>query len=201
LDSQKPYIRKKRRSQSVTPLPARKLWDDRLLDLRSLAKTRGWSETGIPQEYCITWLRLVACAAVWTSDMLPSEEVGQRLDRIFHELCSGCPETTINEMREQMVEDQALGNPLRRFTTAKLVEWLKVTSDEDKHLKTIISKEEAAERHRSRNRKDCDRATYLASSKKRRETAQALRATGLSYKLIAEEMKTTVDAVQKLMRP
>lgn len=200
MDAQKPYIRKKRRSQSVTPLQVRKLWEDRLHDLRSLAITRGWSETGIPQEYCITWLRLVACAAVWTLDIPPSEGVAGRLDRIFHELCSGYPETTISEVREQMVEDHALGNPLRRFTTAKLVEWLKVTPDEDKHLKTIISKEEAAERHRTRNRKGCDRATYLESSKKRRETAQALRATGLSYKLIAEEMNTTVDAVQKLMR-
>jgi DNA-directed RNA polymerase specialized sigma24 family protein len=71
-----------------------------------------------------------------------------------------------------------------------------VTDEEVRQLKTIVTKEEAAERHRERNRKQMDRASYLETAEQRRAQARLLRAKGLSIRQIAKEMGLPFPTVQ-----
>ena len=83
-----------------------------------------------------------------------------------------------------------------------------ITDEEVKRLKTIVTKEEAAERdverHRQRRRKlgAEDRAAYLDTIKEtaeqRRAQARLLRAKGLSWKEVGGSMGITPEAARKL---
>ena len=68
------------------------------------------------------------------------------------------------------------------------------------HLKTIIPKAVAAERHRQRHRKYTDRATHLETRKETAEQRQALarllRAKGLSWADVGKEMGISPDAAE-----
>ena len=90
-----------------------------------------------------------------------------------------------------------------------LIELFKITPDEQRHLKTIISKEEArhrdAERKRSQRREAgaVERSTYLESmaglSEQRREAVLALKAKGLSQRAIAKETGLSKTRVAQLL--
>ena len=82
------------------------------------------------------------------------------------------------------------------------MELFDITDDEVTRLKTIITKEEAAERDRKRHRKQGDRATYLETVKETAEQryaqARLLRAKGLSWKEVGREMGISAKAAHKL---
>ncbi|NMQ21386.1 hypothetical protein E4P82_20570 [Candidatus Competibacter phosphatis] len=69
-----------------------------------------------------------------------------------------------------------------------------------KALKTIITPEEAAERHRERNREAEDRATYLRTAKQRRVEAQSRREKGESLRQIAAVLGVSPEAVRKMLK-
>jgi hypothetical protein len=85
-------------------------------------------------------------------------------------------------------------DPRYRHSNAGLVERLKLEPDEQKEMKTIISKEESArrdrERHEQRRRKQgaIPRPEYCDQSAERRAQARRLRAEGLSLSKIAAVM-------------
>ncbi|QXE85575.1 helix-turn-helix domain-containing protein [Geomonas nitrogeniifigens] len=91
-------------------------------------------------------------------------------------------------------------DPRYRFKNQTIIDWLQITSCEERQLKTIISKTEAAERHRQRNRKHTSRANYLAISEDRKCEALELRAKGMSQRQIATALGVSRGAVENYLR-
>ena len=75
---------------------------------------------------------------------------------------------------------------------------------ETPHLKTIISAQDAAERHSEKERQRrqqsgaVDRAIYLETAEQRRAQARLLRARGLSWAEVGKELGIAPDAARML---
>ncbi|HBK37494.1 MAG TPA: replication protein, partial [Halomonas sp.] len=100
--------------------------------------------------------------------------------------------------------------PLYTPRNDTLIQALQITPEEQKKLKTIISKEEAAWRHAERERQRrrlagmAERSEYLesmaATTEERRKAALELRGKGLSQRAIAKELGITQQRVSKLLK-
>jgi len=92
-------------------------------------------------------------------------------------------------------------DPRYRFTNARLIEWLEMTSSEMTQMRTIIDADES--RRRDRARKDQKRREDGALTqtevelrhKDRVAEARRLRSDGLSYTEIAERLRLSKTAV------
>lgn len=88
-----------------------------------------------------------------------------------------------------------------------LINLFEITDDEQRELRTIISKGMAAERHRDRDTERrraagaVDRETYLKAANNKQAQAQELRAQGLSIRAIAEQMGISKTAVGRYIQP
>jgi hypothetical protein len=177
------------------------LWWNRLEDIRTLIELRGWQH-GVPVGCRNNFLFVAATAVAWGAKPQNSELEAEIacLAREF------CPLFTPSEVRATTctVIRAAKAGTTAKFTSARLVEMLEVTIEEQRRLKTLIDDDERKRRRSnydaSRSRGKLDRATYEAKARERREQARALRNTGLSYRSIAEHMGISVDAVDRLLR-
>ncbi|WP_245632942.1 helix-turn-helix domain-containing protein [Alicyclobacillus kakegawensis] len=92
------------------------------------------------------------------------------------------------------------------ISNTKLIEWLDITEDEQRHLETIIGRRVKYERNnqrRSEARRAAGKATreeYLAEAEKRRREAIRLRSEGMSYRAIAKAMNTSLSQVQRMLK-
>ena len=187
----------------------RQLAWDRLEDLRTLARLRGWIEHGIPHGYrskylhwCLNFLAL--------SGAVHSRELFQEAKALVREVCPDFNKDVRSVLSTLYHKAQAyeagekveFGGqhypPLYTPRNSTLLALFDVQEAEIPHLKTIISAEEAAERHRQRNRKAVDRATYLETAEQRRAQARLLRARGLTWAEVGREMEMTPDAARML---
>jgi hypothetical protein len=91
--------------------------------------------------------------------------------------------------------------PLYTPKNDHLIDLFQITDEEQRQLKTIISKDIARERHAAREmaRRQAngamDRETYERQARERQELAKALRAQGLSLRAIAERLGVSVASV------
>lgn len=187
----------------------RQLAWDRLEDLRTLARLRGWTEGGIPHGYrskylhwCLNFLAL--SGAVNSSDLF------QEAKALVREVCPDFDKDVRSVLSTLYHKAQAyeagekveFGGkhypPLYTPRNSTLLALFDVQETEIPHLKTIITVGEAAERHRQRNRKAVDRATYLETAEQRRAQARLLRARGLTWAEVGREMKISATAARKL---
>lgn len=89
---------------------------------------------------------------------------------------------------------------------ATLIERFTITPEEQRRLRTIVSKDEARHRHakreeaRRRAAGAVDRATYEATAQHRRDVARALRADGLKQREIAERLGVSESAVRHYLK-
>lgn len=89
---------------------------------------------------------------------------------------------------------------------ATLIEFFRITPEEQRQLKTIISKEEVrrrdAERKRTQRREAgaVERSAYEATAQHRRDVARALRAEGLKQREIAERLNVSESAVRSYLK-
>lgn len=100
--------------------------------------------------------------------------------------------------------------PLYTPRNDTLIQALQITPEEQKKLKTIISKEEAAWRHAERERQRrrlagmAERSEYLesmaAATEERRKAALELRTKGKTNKEIAEALSIHIKSVSRLLR-
>jgi uncharacterized protein YgiM (DUF1202 family) len=92
--------------------------------------------------------------------------------------------------------------PLYTPRNSTLINLFSITEDELKHLRTIVTEAEAAERDRKRHRKNTNRVTYLETIKEtaeqRRAQARLLRAKGLSWSEVGKELGISPDAARML---
>lgn len=177
---------------------------DRLHDLRTLAELRGGVEIG----YRDTFLFLATCFVSW----FVVDAYGE-IGALCHEFSPGLSlaeahsYTSTAIARAQDAHAGILQNyqgmevdPRYRFRNQTLIDWLQITSSEERQMKTIISEPEAAERHRERNRKQVTRADYLARAEDRKNEVLQRRAKGESQRQIASTMGISRGAVEYYLR-
>lgn len=96
--------------------------------------------------------------------------------------------------------------PLYTPKNDTLINLFGITADEQRQLKTIVSRVEAAERDRRRHELrrraagSVDRETYLEAANAKQAQAQALRREGLSVRAIAKRMAVSVGAVSGYLK-
>lgn len=96
--------------------------------------------------------------------------------------------------------------PLYTPKNDTLISLFEITDGEQRELRTIISKDMAAERHRDRDtlrRRAAgavDRKVYLKAASDKQKQAQALRAQGFSIRSIAEQMGISKTAAGRYIQ-
>ena len=95
--------------------------------------------------------------------------------------------------------------PLYTPKNSTLRDLFDIQDAETPHLKTIITAQDAAQRHTERERQrrqqsgSIDRETYLETAEQRRAQARLLRARGLSVREIAREMKISKSQIHRYL--
>jgi len=192
------------------------LWEARLSDLQRLLDLR-WQGT-LPPGQRDTWLFLAGVAMSWLAEPVLlqrelfalAQQVGgwsegavrSQLHPIFKRARMAAHGETV-EWQGQAIDARY------RFKTETILEWLDITPAEQQHLTTLISPEEAKQRHRDKERERTyrteavqqDRASYLAQAKQRRLQARTLREQGLSYRMIAKELGCSPSESHRLLNP
>ena len=197
----------------------RQLAWDRLEDLRTLAKLRGWLTTGIPHGYrskyihwCLNFLLL--SGAVHSSQLFyEAQALVREVCPDFNKEVRSVLSTLYRKAQAYEAGEKVEFNgrhypPLYTPRNSTLMGLFDITDEEVKRLKTIVTKEEAAERdaerHCQKRRKSgaVDWAAYLEAIKEtaeqRRAQARLLRAKGLSWREVGENMGITPEAARKL---
>jgi hypothetical protein len=198
----------------------RQLSWDRLEDLRTLARLRAWTETGIPHGYrskyihwCFNFLLL--------SGAVHSSQLFYEAQALVREVCPDLPQDVRSvlstlyrkaqayEAGQQVEFDGRKYPPLYTPKNSTLIELFVITDEESKRLRTIITKEEAAERaivrdrlrhHRQRRELGVmERATYLDTVEQRRAQARLLRAKEYSIREIAIEIGVSKSQVHRYL--
>lgn len=195
----------------TTFIPSQLAWD-RLSDLRALVKLRGW-DAGVPSGYRDEFMFLGAC-------FLADAKVAPELRAETLALCREfAPTWSESELRSRMSTvfaradaaargeliqwDDKLVDPRYRFRNDTLIERLQITSDEMKHLATIIDSDECRRRDRERKRQSREnagamkRSEYLAQANEKKLQAQALKEQGLSFRQIAARLGVGVASVSR----
>lgn len=187
----------------------RQLAWDRLEDLRTLAKLRGWMERGIPHGYrskYVHWCLNFLCL----SGAVHSSQLFQEAQALVREVCPDFTKEIRSVLSTLYRKAQAYEAgekvefagreypPLYTPKNSTLRELFDIEDAEVPHLKTIISAGEAAERDRRRHRKAVDRATYLETAEQRRAEARLLRARGLTWVEVGREMGISATAARLL---
>ena len=193
----------------------RQLAWDRLEDLRTLAKLRGWMEHGIPHGYrskyvhwCLNFLLL--------SGAVHSSQLFQEAQALVREVCPDFSKEVRSILSTLYRKAQAYEAgekiefagrqypPLYTPKNSTLRELFDIQDAETPHLKTIITPGEAAERDAERKREQrqrsgaMDRATYLETAEQRRAQARLLRARGMTWGGGGREMGISATAARKL---
>ncbi|CAK0760170.1 Replication protein [Gammaproteobacteria bacterium] len=184
---------------------------NRLEDLRKLAEIRGWTKNGVPHGYrskYIHWSLNFLClsgAAISTNLLQEAEE-------LVKEICPGFEQdknigSILSTLFRKAQEFEAGGRiefegklypPLYTPRNSTLIALFHIQEVEFTELKTIIPSELAQERDRLRHRKYSDRDAYLATAEQRKEQAKSLRAKGLSWAAVGEEMGISATAARLL---
>ena len=195
----------------------RQLAWDRLEDLRKLAQRRGWTEHGIPHGYrskyvhwCLNFLLL--------SGAIPANQLYLEAQALVREVCPDFDKDVRSvlstlyrkakayEAGERIEFNGRTYPPLYTPRNRTLLALFDVQDDEMKALKTIITPEEAAERHRERNRENlidnttCYKQRRKKVAEQRRLQAQLLRASGLSWMEVGKSLGISAEAARSLVR-
>ncbi len=209
-----------RRSQKPLWTPPRDftqatLWEARLSDLQALRQLR-WFGEPMP-DFRDRWLFLAGAAMSWIS---PPEVLRRELHALAEEVGGWTPGHTDSKMHAifrtahehqagKRVEWDGLAvSPRYKFTNRTILDWLEVTPEEERHLKTIISDEERRRRDRERKQEErrrsgeveMSRSEYEGRAAKRRSEALRMAAQGLRSGEIAAELGISKSSVQKTLR-
>ncbi len=186
----------------------------RLEDLRALAQMRAIRHEGLKGQrmlflfWSLNFMALshaVTPASFWkeSQSLAASLAPGWSFDKT--ELSTVYQKTKAYFQGEVVDFDGRRVPPLYTPRNATLIERFAITDDEQRKLRTIVSKDEARRRDAERKRQARrvsgaqERAEYEATAQHRREVARKLRADGLSLRNIAREMGTSLSQVQRML--
>jgi len=189
------------------------LWEARLSDLQALRELR-WFGEPMP-DFRDRWLFLAGAAMSWIS---PPEVLRRELHALAEEVGGWTPGRTDSKMhaifrtaREHQagkrVEWDGLAvSPRYKFRNETIIEWLEITPEEERRLKTVISDDERRRRDRERDEKRrreagaMTRDQYEGRAAWRRLEAPRLRSEGLSVRQIAAELGIKERRVKQLLK-
>ncbi|CEE60322.1 Replication protein [Xanthomonas citri pv. citri] len=188
------------KSDNLRGFSGRQLAWDRLEDLRKLAELRGGVPEGMRMTFLFWMLNFLLLSGATHSSQMFHEaaalaaEIDPRWGYNCKELSTLYAKAKAYNAGEKVTfggrEYPALYTP----SNDTLIALFRITDAEQRQLRTIISRDMAAERHRTREKARrramgaVDRETYLEGAQERRSAALALRAEGLSVRAIAARL-------------
>ncbi|MDQ3375921.1 MAG: hypothetical protein M3533_03375 [Actinomycetota bacterium] len=191
------------------------LWEARLSDLQALRDLR-WFGEPMP-DFRDRWLFLAGAAMSWIS---PLEVLRRELHALAEEVGGWTPGYTDSKMHaifrtarehqagKQVEWDGVKLSPRYKFRNETIIDWLEITPQEERHLKTIISDEERRRRDRDRKKRErrqsgvveMTRDEYEDRAARRRSEAPRLRSEGLSVQQIADRLGIKERRVKQLLK-
>ena len=193
------------------------LCESRMDDLRHLMELRGIEK--LPPGQRDEWM-FVACVTL--SYLVAPEALEKRAIALGHEVADwseaetrSCISTVLTKTYAaadgKTVEWQGQQRGTRYWLTNKeIIRRLKITPDEEVHLKTIISKDTKRKRDRERKEKDrrskgfAPRKEYIAERREGRQhdrdTAQRLSSQGISARKIGRQLGISHTQVRRLLK-
>ncbi|HCD9749794.1 TPA: replication protein [Pseudomonas aeruginosa] len=190
---------------------ARQLAWDRLEDLRKLAEMRGGVNEGERMQHLFWQLNFLLLSGVVHSTQLYHEAaaLARQLDPRWSyssaELMTLYAKAKAYNAGDRVEFGGRMHVPLYTPRNDTLIDLLQITPDEQKHLRTIISKHVAQARDRARQESRrraagaMDRESYLGITCAKRSAARALSAQGLSIRAIAETMGISIRSVSNYL--
>ncbi|EOI6747656.1 replication protein [Salmonella enterica subsp. enterica serovar Mbandaka] len=178
----------------------RQLAWDRLEDLRRLAEIRGGVAEGERMLHLFWRLNfLLLSGATHTGQMYHeaaalARELDPRWNYRSAELMTLYAKAKAHEAGEKVEFGGKQLSPLYTPKNDTLISLFRITDEEQRKLRTLISRDVAAERHSEREKARrraagaVDRATYLEAASAKQAQALALKAQGLSVRAIAAQM-------------
>ena len=191
-----------------------KLWADRLADLDRLLELRWFG--ALPPGHRDIWMFLSACALSW---MVPAWAVRREVRTLAVRAIGGDwgERELESRMHAALHRAEAAGrgetvtwqgvqvDPRYRFRTSTILDWLDITLEEQRELRTLIGPEESARRYRKHQAGRGALGGRASGARRRQGTAERdarileLHAAGWSGRAIARELglasKTTVRKV------
>ena len=189
------------------------LWEARLSDLQALRELR-WFGQPMP-DFRDRWLFLAGAAMSWIS---PPEVLRRELHALAEEVGGWTPGRTDSKMHaifrtarehqagKKVEWDGVKISPRYRFRNQTILDWLEVTPEEERRLKTIISDEERRRRDRERDEKRrraagaMTRDQYEGRAQERRLEALKLASEGRTKREIAVALQLHPKTVQRYLR-
>jgi hypothetical protein len=195
------------KADNLRGFSGRQLAWDRLEDLRKLAELRGGVNEGSRMQHLFWRLNFLLLSGATNSKQMYHEAsaLARELDPQWNsrskELMTLFSKAKAYESGERVSFGGKDYAPLYTSKNDTLINLFRITSDEQRQLKTIISVRVAQERDRKRHEVRrraagaIDRETFLEAAESRRAQARMLRAEGLSIRAIASLMAVSKTAV------
>ena len=200
------------KADNLRGFSGRQLAWDRLEDLRKLAELRGGVNEGSRMQHLFWRLNFLLLSGATNSKQMYHEAsaLARELDPQWNsrskELMTLFSKAKAYESGERVSFGGKDYAPLYTPKNDTLINLFRITADEQRQLKTIVSQAEAAERHRKREEGRrraagaMDRETYLEAANAKLAKAQALRSEGMSVRAIAKLMGVSVGAVSGYLK-
>jgi hypothetical protein len=195
------------KTNNLKGFSGRQLAWDRLEDLRKLAELRGGVSEGSRMQHLFWRLNFLLLSGATNSKQMYHEAsaLARELDPQWNsrtkELMTLFSKARAYESGERVSFGGKEYPPLYTPKNDTLINLFRITTNEQRQLKTIISSDMVLERDRKRHEirrraaGAVDRQTYLDTANTKQEMAQSLRADGLSVRAIAKQMGISVGAV------
>lgn len=173
------------------------LHHDRIEDLQRLIELRNSDCEGQRELICFLYRYWLCC---FMEDPRDALEATLELNSEFTN-----PLPANEVVRATKSAEEAAKGQKYKFTNQKLIEWLDITEEEQRNLKSIIGRQEKYSRNNER-RKDArrdagkmDRGTYLSKAAERRSEAHRMRQDGISIRKIAATLNCSVGEAHRLV--
>ena len=184
----------------------------RLEDLRTLAQLRGGVAEGQRMQHLFWQLNFLLLAGATNTELMWHEaaELARQIDPSWGyrtpELSTLYQKAQAHERGERITFQGREFAPLYTPKNDTLINLFGITDQEQKQLRTIVSTDEAKERHAKRDTERrraagaVERAEYLDQAQHKRKQAAELRGKGLSVRAIAQQMGVSVGAVSGYLK-
>jgi hypothetical protein len=183
------------------------LWEARLSDLQRLKELR-WFGDPIP-DFRDRWLFVAGVGMSWLAipPVLQRElfalarEVGGWTEGKTRSKLHAVFRTSREAAAGKRVQFAGVEwDPRYRLKNQTIIEWLQITAEEEREMKTIISDDERRRRKREHKNPEMTRTEYLTRAAKRRAAARRMASEGLSVRQIAKKLGISKSAAHHALK-
>jgi hypothetical protein len=182
------------------------LWEARLSDLQRLKEMR-WFGEPMP-DFRDRWLFVAGVGMSWLAipPVLQRElfalarEVGGWTEGNTRSKLHAVFRTAREAAAGKRVEFAGVEwDPRYRLRNQTIIEWLQITTEEEREMKTIVSDDERRLRDRARKNPEMTRTEYETRAARRRAQARRMAAEGLRPEEIAETLGVSIHSVRSYL--